>query len=87
MRPFECGLCGATFTRQHSLNYHLMTHANQTRFTCPHCNRKFRHPTHFKVNYFYEKYVYITSTKNISYLDENISNYFHDKYYSPQINI
>ena len=49
MRPFECGLCGATFTRQHSLNYHLMTHANQTRFTCPHCNRKFRHPTHFKV--------------------------------------
>eukprot|EP00092_Neocalanus_flemingeri_P027637 GFUD01029990.1.p1 GENE.GFUD01029990.1~~GFUD01029990.1.p1 ORF type:complete len:536 (-),score=94.19 GFUD01029990.1:294-1901(-) len=25
-----------------------MTHANQTRFTCPHCNRKFRHPTHFK---------------------------------------
>ena len=53
MRPFECGLCGATFTRQHSLNYHLMTHANQTRFTCPHCNRKFRHPTHFKVNYFH----------------------------------
>jgi len=48
LRPFECGLCGATFTRQHSLNYHLMTHANQTRFTCPHCNRKFRHPTHFK---------------------------------------
>ena len=70
MRPFECGLCGATFTRQHSLNYHLMTHANQTRFTCPHCNRKFRHPTHFKVYYFHE---------NISY--------FHEKYYSPQINI
>ena len=50
LRPFECSLCGATFTRQHSLNYHLMTHANQTRFTCPHCNRKFRHPTHFKVS-------------------------------------
>ena len=31
LRPFECSLCGATFTRQHSLNYHLMTHANQTR--------------------------------------------------------
>ena len=33
LRPFECSLCGATFTRQHSLNYHLMTHANQTRFS------------------------------------------------------
>jgi hypothetical protein len=32
LRPFECSLCGATFTRQHSLNYHLMTHANQTRW-------------------------------------------------------
>merc|ERR1711874_531571 len=48
MGPFECNICQAAFTRQHSLNYHLMTHANQTRFTCPHCSRKFRHPTHFK---------------------------------------
>ena len=47
-RPYECNKCHAVFTRQHSLNYHLLIHANSTRFTCTDCGRKFRHPSHFK---------------------------------------
>ena len=49
-KPFKCEKCQATFTRQHGLNYHLMTHENLSRFTCPqpNCDRKFRHPTHFR---------------------------------------
>ena len=49
-RPFKCDQCQATFTRQHSLNYHVLTHEETMRFTCPQlkCNRKFRHHSHFK---------------------------------------
>ena len=45
-----CLICHTTFTRQHSLNYHMLIHNNQSRFTCKDCGRKFRHPSHFKVN-------------------------------------
>eukprot|EP00058_Branchiostoma_floridae_P025179 XP_002610669.1 hypothetical protein BRAFLDRAFT_65860 [Branchiostoma floridae] len=48
IKPYSCKLCKATFTRLHSLNYHMMMHNNQSRFTCEHCGRKFRHPSHFK---------------------------------------
>lgn len=48
IRPYECRICEAVFTRQHSLNYHMLIHTNQTRFTCLDCDRKFRHPSHFK---------------------------------------
>lgn len=48
IRPYECRICEAVFTRQHSLNYHMLIHTNQTRFTCVDCGRKFRHPSHFK---------------------------------------
>lgn len=48
-KPFVCLICNTTFTRQHSLNYHMLIHNNQSRFTCKDCGRKFRHPSHFKV--------------------------------------
>nr|CAD7423876.1 unnamed protein product [Timema monikensis] len=48
IKPYECRICGSVFTRQHSLNYHMLIHSNQTRFTCADCGRKFRHPSHFK---------------------------------------
>lgn len=48
IKPYECHICGSVFTRQHSLNYHLLIHSNKTRFTCDDCGRKFRHPSHFK---------------------------------------
>lgn len=48
IKPYECRICRAAFTRQHSLNYHMLIHSNQTRFTCHDCGRKFRHPSHFK---------------------------------------
>ncbi|KAG8228431.1 hypothetical protein J437_LFUL003908 [Ladona fulva] len=48
IKPYECRLCRSVFTRQHSLNYHMLIHSNQTRFTCSDCGRKFRHPSHFK---------------------------------------
>ena len=41
--PYECHVCRAVFTRQHSLNYHLLIHQNETRFTCNDCGRKFRY--------------------------------------------
>ncbi|KAF4513929.1 UNVERIFIED_CONTAM: hypothetical protein B566_EDAN017950 [Ephemera danica] len=48
IKPFECRICQAAFTRQHSLNYHMLIHSNETRFTCYECGRKFRHPSHFR---------------------------------------
>ena len=48
IKPYECRICHSVFTRQHSLNYHMLIHSNQTRFTCADCGRKFRHPSHFK---------------------------------------
>jgi uncharacterized C2H2 Zn-finger protein len=48
IKPYECRRCGAVFTRQHSLNYHMLIHANLSRFTCPDCHRQFRHPSHYK---------------------------------------
>merc|ERR1712079_750429 len=30
IRPYECQVCRAVFTRQHSLNYHLLIHQNET---------------------------------------------------------
>ncbi|XP_069114977.1 uncharacterized protein [Argopecten irradians] len=48
LSPFVCLICNTTFTRQHSLNYHMLIHNNQSRFTCKDCGRKFRHPSHFK---------------------------------------
>jgi len=48
IKPYECRRCGAVFTRQHSLNYHMLIHANMSRFTCPDCHRQFRHPSHYK---------------------------------------
>lgn len=48
IKPFVCAVCGTTFTRQHSLNYHMLIHNNESRFACPECDRTFRHPSHFK---------------------------------------
>ena len=48
IKPFECNKCSATFTRLHSLKYHLMIHNEQTRFMCDHCGREFRHSSHFR---------------------------------------
>ncbi len=49
IKPFVCRICRTTFTRQHSLNYHMLIHQNLTRFTCAECGRMFRHPSHYKV--------------------------------------
>jgi len=49
IKPFVCLICNTTFTRQHSLNYHMLIHKNLNRFTCKECGRMFRHPSHFKV--------------------------------------
>ena len=49
IKPFVCLLCNTTFTRQHSLNYHMLIHKNLNRFTCKECGRMFRHPSHYKV--------------------------------------
>ncbi|XP_014478467.1 PREDICTED: zinc finger protein 37-like isoform X2 [Dinoponera quadriceps] len=48
IKPYECRICKAVFTRRHSLKYHMLIHSNQTRFTCTDCGKKFRHPSHFK---------------------------------------
>lgn len=48
IKPYECRICRAVFTRRHSLKYHMLIHQNQTRFTCTDCGKKFRHPSHFK---------------------------------------
>ena len=48
-KPFKCEQCQATFTRKHSLKYHILSiHEKKSRFNCPHCNKEFGHPTHFK---------------------------------------
>jgi len=49
IKPFVCLICNTTFTRQHSLNYHMLIHKNLNRFTCKECGRMFRHPSHYKV--------------------------------------
>ncbi|KFM74539.1 Zinc finger protein 628, partial [Stegodyphus mimosarum] len=48
IKPFSCTVCEATFTRQHSLNYHMLIHNNKSRFVCGDCGRNFRHPSHYK---------------------------------------
>ncbi|XP_018307903.1 uncharacterized protein [Mycetomoellerius zeteki] len=48
IKPYECRICKAVFTRRHSLKYHTLIHQNQTRFTCTDCGKKFRHPSHFR---------------------------------------
>ncbi|XP_012233055.2 uncharacterized protein [Linepithema humile] len=48
IKPYECRICRAVFTRRHSLKYHMLIHQNQTRFTCTDCGKKFRHPSHFR---------------------------------------
>ncbi|KAI4495047.1 hypothetical protein M0804_001248 [Polistes exclamans] len=48
IKPYECRICRAVFTRRHSLKYHTLIHQNQTRFTCADCGKKFRHPSHFR---------------------------------------
>lgn len=48
IKPYECRICKAVFTRRHSLKYHMLIHQNQTRFTCTDCGKKFRHPSHFR---------------------------------------
>ncbi|TGZ45852.1 uncharacterized protein [Temnothorax longispinosus] len=48
IKPYECLMCKAVFTRRHSLKYHMLIHENQTRFTCKDCGKKFRHPSHFR---------------------------------------
>lgn len=48
IKPYECRICRAVFTRRHSLKYHMLIHQNQTRFTCLDCGKKFRHPSHFR---------------------------------------
>lgn len=48
IKPYECRICKAVFTRRHSLKYHMLIHQNQTRFTCKDCGKKFRHPSHFR---------------------------------------
>ena len=48
IKPYRCKLCGATFTRLHSLKYHMMIHNQQSRFVCDHCSREFRHASHFR---------------------------------------
>lgn len=48
IKPYECRICRAVFTRRHSLKYHMLIHQNQTRFTCADCEKKFRHPSHFR---------------------------------------
>ncbi|KAL7298500.1 hypothetical protein TKK_0008280 [Trichogramma kaykai] len=48
IKPYECRICKAVFTRRHSLKYHMLIHQNQTRFTCADCGKKFRHPSHFR---------------------------------------
>ncbi|XP_076281706.1 uncharacterized protein LOC143209651 isoform X2 [Lasioglossum baleicum] len=48
IKPYECRICRAVFTRRHSLKYHMLIHQNQTRFTCHDCGKKFRHPSHFR---------------------------------------
>ncbi|XP_015431283.1 PREDICTED: uncharacterized protein LOC107187654 [Dufourea novaeangliae] len=48
IKPYECRICRAVFTRRHSLKYHMLIHQNQTRFTCADCGKKFRHPSHFR---------------------------------------
>ncbi|XP_015593645.1 uncharacterized protein LOC107267003 isoform X2 [Cephus cinctus] len=48
IKPYECRICHAVFTRRHSLKYHMLIHQNQTRFTCADCGKKFRHPSHFR---------------------------------------
>ncbi|XP_012272293.1 uncharacterized protein LOC105695361 isoform X2 [Orussus abietinus] len=48
IKPYECRICRAVFTRRHSLKYHMLIHQNQTRFTCADCDKKFRHPSHFR---------------------------------------
>ncbi|XP_029039932.2 uncharacterized protein LOC114874636 isoform X1 [Osmia bicornis bicornis] len=48
IKPYECRICRAVFTRRHSLKYHMLIHQNQTRFTCGDCGKKFRHPSHFR---------------------------------------
>ena len=50
IKPYVCLICNTTFTRQHSLNYHMLIHNNQSRFTCIECGRKFRHPSHYRVS-------------------------------------
>ena len=48
IKPYRCKLCQATFTRLHSLKYHMMIHNQQSRFVCDHCSREFRHASHFR---------------------------------------
>ena len=49
IKAFICQICNTSFTRQHSLNYHMLIHNGQSRFTCDACGRQFRHPQHYKV--------------------------------------
>ena len=49
IKPFQCNDCGQKFTRQHSKNYHMMIHRNESRFICKECGKRFRHPSHYTV--------------------------------------
>ena len=39
---FDCDICGRSFRRKDTLNYHMVTHINARDFTCCECNESFK---------------------------------------------
>ena len=47
---FPCPLCDVPFTRQNSLEYHMLCHFKIQLFECHVCHEEFRHQQHFKTH-------------------------------------
>ena len=47
---FPCPLCDVPFTRQNSLEYHMLCHFKIQLFQCHVCQEEFRHQQHFKTH-------------------------------------
>ncbi|KAL1919606.1 uncharacterized protein VTP21DRAFT_1537 [Calcarisporiella thermophila] len=72
-KPYSCDRCELTFTRQHNLKSHYLTHTEERPFECPECKQQFRRhhdlKRHQKLHTGERPYVCPTCNRSFARLD------------------